>query len=370
MEIPDFVFAFFEDPSSLEKADAVRLWLKADAKNKQIFDAERKLWYASKLSQTDDGESTEMAWQKLKSNLNIEPQPTKIRIIPFLKQVAKVAAIVLLTFSISTLITHWYLGRKTKTEKLTYSEFTVPYGSKSDIYLPDGSRVWLNAGSKLKYSSQFNTSNRTLSLEGEGYFQVAPNAALPFIVNTKLFAVAAIGTEFNIKAYPDDKEQFTTVIKGKVELCQTNNPVKKVAIAARDQVLITRPLLEIQMIENQDKPVSTKSELIGNEDEPVLLSEESEVPIEIISSWKGNRWIIERTPLGGLARELERRYDIEIVFLSENVKKMVFSGKIENETLEQFLQILKLTAPIDYKIEKKKVFLSEKLLFGQKLRVK
>ena len=91
-------------------------------------------------------------------------------------------------------------------------------GSKSQITLPDGSKAWINAGSKLSYRGDFNQSDRIVNLEGEGYFNVTSNKAKPFIVQTAHLKVKAFGTVFNVKAYPEEKTVETTLVEGIVEI--------------------------------------------------------------------------------------------------------------------------------------------------------
>ena len=96
---------------------------------------------------------------------------------------------------------------------MSFCEVTAPLGSTSEIVLPDSSRVWLNAGSRIKYTTTFNQNNRMLYLEGEGYFRVAKNKQLPFVVDAYGFEVKAIGTEFNVKAYKEDAIIETTMVR-------------------------------------------------------------------------------------------------------------------------------------------------------------
>ena len=101
---------------------------------------------------------------------------------------------------------------------MNYTEIKVPLGAISEIILPDSSQVMLNAGSTIRFRSDYNSNNRDIQLQGEGYFKVAKNENLPLIVNTGNLKIKAVGTEFNVKAYPDEGIIETTLVSGIVEI--------------------------------------------------------------------------------------------------------------------------------------------------------
>ena len=110
--------------------------------------------------------------------------------------------------------------------KDTFADISVeaPLGSRTKLYLPDGTLVWLNAGSRMTYSQGFGVDNRMIELEGEGYFEVRRNEKLPFFVKTKDLQLQVLGTKFNFRDYPEDHEVVVSLLEGKVEL---NNLLKK-----------------------------------------------------------------------------------------------------------------------------------------------
>ena len=110
--------------------------------------------------------------------------------------------------------------------KDTFADISVeaPLGSRTKLYLPDGTLVWLNAGSRMTYSQGFGVDNRKVELEGEGYFEVQRNEKLPFFVKTKDLQLQVLGTKFNFRDYPEDHEVVVSLLEGKVEL---NNLLKK-----------------------------------------------------------------------------------------------------------------------------------------------
>ncbi|WP_394697656.1 FecR family protein [uncultured Sunxiuqinia sp.] len=148
----------------------------------------------------------------------VDPEPV-IRKLPRFYRLSSVAAILVLLIVVSGLATYFVSERQAvEQQPISYSEIVAPLGAKTQVVLPDGTVVWLNAGSKLTYSTNFNMSSRLVYLEGEGYFQVAKNKEKPFVVDAFGFLVEGGETEFNVKAYQDDPTIEAVLVEGKVWL--------------------------------------------------------------------------------------------------------------------------------------------------------
>ena len=147
-------------------------------------------------------------------------QPTSVRPkLSFLYYWQQIAAILLLPL----LIVSAYLYLKPASQIAeTYQELFTPYGTWSVVNLPDGSKVWLNAGSSLKYPTQFNDKQRVVSMQGEAYFEVESDKEHPFIVKTSHTSIRVTGTSFNVRAYADEDTESTTLISGTVRINSGN----------------------------------------------------------------------------------------------------------------------------------------------------
>ena len=244
----------------------------------------------------------------------------------------KWAAMIALAFIIGGIVSYLVFGKDFLSGNHSYSEVIAPMGSRTEMNLPDGSKVWLNAGSKLRYSDNFNKSNRDLSLEGEAYFQVEKNKQLPLIVNALGVNVKVVGTTFNIKAYPTENTISTTLVEGKVILESEKYNFGN----------------NIVMLPNQ-KAVFSKT------DRKLVITTIDDLYSEI--SWKDNQLIIKAEELSELAVKLERKYNVKIAFDSENIKLYKFSGTLQDETLQQVLDVIKVSAPINYQIRGKDILL-------------
>ena len=276
------------------------------------------------------------------------------RIINLRMNLARIAAILVLAFVLGGTISYFVFDKKLASTG-TFCEIAAPLGSTSEIVLPDNSRVWLNAGSKIKYSTSFNQNNRTLYLEGEGYFKVAKNKNLPFIVDAFGFEVKAVGTEFNVKAYSTDATIITTMVEGKVTLQHSKENILDGVYLVPNQKATFFKSKESLTIETIKKLKESKKELNYIPEHRLII--DPNIDPKSIVSWKDNRLIIEREQLGELAEKLSRKYNFNFEFKSEDIKTTSFTGTLEDETLQQVMNAIKLTAPIDYEIIGKTVII-------------
>jgi ferric-dicitrate binding protein FerR (iron transport regulator) len=195
-------------------------------------------------------------------------------------------------------------------------------------------------------------------LEGEGYFKVAKNKVLPFIVDALGFKVKAVGTEFNVKAYKNEGTVETTLVEGKVELITASQKNSESVYMEPNQKAIyvkDHQKLDIEELK-REKPNMAEIAPVNKEADLLMTP-----PINIQSqvSWVNDRLIVEREPLSELAVRLSRKYNFTFVFKSEDIKRYRFSGTLEDETLQQVMDVIKLTSPIDYEISGKTVVIDK-----------
>ena len=170
---------------------------------KKIYDVKDLVGEAATISHSDK------AWQKVHSRIRRKRLYNNI-------VYWKYAAIIMVIFITAGL----FLGKTLSnyfSEPEQFISIVTPNGKIKNLKLPDGTEVWINSGSLLKYSNPFDRANRHIILEGEAYFEVCKDKSKPFIVNIKGLQIEVLGTSFNIKAYPDDKQSFTTLVEGKVK---------------------------------------------------------------------------------------------------------------------------------------------------------
>ena len=274
---------------------------------------------------------------------------------PVYLQILKIAAIVIPFFLLGGIFSYFIMANRPEPENITYTEIRAPFGARTEIVLPDGSTVWLNAGSKIKYMNVFNRDNREIQLSGEAYFKVAKNSDLPFDVKAGDLSIQALGTEFNVKSYDDEDIIETTLVEGKIAIHQGPKQ-RNIYLEPHQQAFYVK----------YNKNLTVKDLRIVREAKPEVLNSRKDIiyiaekidPVPIVA-WKENRLILKGEELSNLVIKLERKYDVKFIFGSERLKEFRFSGTLENETLTQVLDVIKLSAPLEYKLQGKTVLIFE-----------
>jgi ferric-dicitrate binding protein FerR (iron transport regulator) len=234
-------------------------------------------------------------------------------------QMLRYAAVAVLAIGGWTLYLH-YAGDRS--EGLTCTTIEAPVGQRAQLTLPDGTAVWLNAGSKLVYPSDFSPRNREVRLEGEGFFEVSSDAKHPFTVRTALANVKVMGTKFNIKSYREETS-FVTLIEGKVEIT-TLDEMNRLTLKPNEQASISATT------------GLTLSRRIG---------------VETVSAWMSGRISYLNEPLSAIAKDMERRFNVRIEIRDKEMENDIFTSRTAaNTTAEQVLKYLKGTRELDYTI--------------------
>lgn len=361
----DLITGFIEGSITDDELKDLINELKNNPGKRKAFNEYIDIWQATLKARKTDDYNAEKAWHKLKCEIRDSVgRPYESSSYKLVGKIQRVAAAVIIAAIAGTLA--FYLVKNTgisgKNEVL--SEYIIPYGSRSQIILPDGTDIWLNSGSRIKYDNGFGRHNRNIFLEGEAYFDVSRDEKLPFIVNTSEITIKVLGTAFNVKAYPDEDVVETTVERGIVQVKSDARSTGKwdgIILRANQKLLYTRKN-ETVNTDDYSAVDNTRQKSVSNlEPQKAIINDN--VSTKVYTSWKDNRWIIEREELQSLAVKLERRYNVSIVINDESLKNYVFSGILEDETLEQVLEAIKLTAPILYKIDQKRVVLSRNRYF-------
>ena len=269
-------------------------------------------------------------------------------------QWSRIAAMIVLLLSLAGIL-YFIIGNKNN-EAIAYNEIIVPLGEKSQLVLADGTHIWINSSSKLKYPVDFSKKNRTVYLEGEAFFDVTHNEKLPFEVNTPNMKIKVLGTSFNIKNYPGDKNAVTTVVRGLVRVETTDAKTRSVLLKQNENIVVftgslknSVPTKELQnRADNKEMPVSL---------DPVI---NKKVNVEEITSWKDQMLVFNYESLEDVVLKMERWYNVRIYIMDEELKKERYRGKfVNNETIYQVLEALKYTTPINYKIKNNEFFIEK-----------
>jgi ferric-dicitrate binding protein FerR (iron transport regulator) len=211
-----------------------------------------------------------------------------------------------------------------KQDVVTYNTLSTPRGGQYSITLSDGTKVWLNSSSSLRFPTAFTTSQRKVELTGEGYFEVAKNPARPFKVQVNEMEVQVLGTHFNIMAYQDEAMTKTTLLEGSVRINKNNTST----------LLKHGQQIKIKQGENAGKV--------------------EEANIEEAIAWKNGMFYFNGATIEVIMRQLERWYDIDVVY--ERAVSEHFNGVIsKNVGIAKVFEMLELTGAVHFRIQGKKI---------------
>jgi transmembrane sensor len=225
-------------------------------------------------------------------------------------------------------------------------------GSRTKIELPDGSSVWLNAGSKLEYDKSFGNDRRDVYLAGEAYFDVVKNPEKPFIVNTGSAKVKVLGTSFNVRCYPDDKKIETSLIHGSVEVTLNNRPQEKWVLKPNQKLVLSYKNFGPQL----------KDEVAINENRKAIIEPEIKkltyLPGEtnsVETAWTFNILSFEDESFAEAAKKMARWYDVEFVFKKKELESLMLHGTFTIESISEAMEALQYSFKFRYDIKDKVV---------------
>jgi ferric-dicitrate binding protein FerR (iron transport regulator) len=237
--------------------------------------------------------------------------------------------------------------------KLIYA--SLP-GERKSFQLPDGSTVLMNGGSSIEVSKDFNATNREISLKGEAYFNVTHNAQKPFIIHTDNINVKVLGTEFDVKAYPEDNTTETILIRGSVEITLHDKPEEKIILKPRHKLIVQNESAPIKKTSDSTviipKVIPEKIKTLN-----VTLNASDSTVME--TSWKDNRLNFSDETLGEVAIKLERWYGVKVKVEGDIAQEYKFTGIFENETIDETLKALQLSLFFHYHIKNGKILITK-----------
>jgi transmembrane sensor len=371
LKIEETVVKYITGTATGSERQEVLSWLKESNDNRRYFDELKDIYEAAKSVQESTSYNTEKSWERVKSK-HYRHQLEKLQennsndSRKLWKEIMRYAAI--FTVAITALFYGLFLtkGKPLTASNDVWSTIEAPFGSRAHLTLADSTEVWLNAGSKLRYRSSFAKNNRKVYLDGEAYFNVSHDDENQFVVKTSHVDIKVFGTEFNVKAYASENIIQTTLVKGSITLVgDLINKSGRQSVELKPNQTATYYITG--MPEKAESSAQTcsipREELI----KPVIKSENLVILPKVntakYTSWKDPRWFIDGETMAELAVKLERRYNVKFVFNSANLEDYRFSGTLKDETLEQVLNLMRLTSPINYSIENNVVVLSENKYF-------
>ncbi len=304
-----FISGLSDAPEQKEVLD----WIHESEENRRTFAGLKNINVAVDILVQDYG----------KTGISVKPAEKRSFIKSSLIWSARIAAVLVVAVSL------FFIGKeseKTKWMKTSAEQFTevkVPYGESVTLVLPDSSVVKLNSGSILRFSKLFGHSNRSLSLDGEGYFEVRKGEK-QFIVSTSDMDINVLGTTFNISAYSEDRFITTSLYEGKLRVFNSS-------------------LGEYVFLNPSDSYIYDKIERKAN-----MRS------FNKSHKWTDNLFVANSDDIEVFVKKIERKYDVKIIVAPELIGKCRYSGVFKGESLKEILDNMTVASPIKYQIRKDK----------------
>ncbi|HUW91535.1 MAG TPA: FecR domain-containing protein [Bacteroidales bacterium] len=306
-------------------------------------------------------------WKKIQDRIS---RSKPLQVVSFVKhyilQYQKVAAVLLIVLLLAGAAWSGFFVRS-KMIVADGSVFTTiysPAGQKTEVTLPDKSKVWLNSKTTLRYSSAFNIEDRHVYLDGEAFFDVAKES-LPFEVLTAAIHIQVLGTAFNVKCYSDEEIVEATLVRGSMKVEKLNEVTgesEEILLRPNQKVVFARRTASIPEV---DEHVTESRPVTVREAESIRLQKVRQVDLidaydtEKSTGWKDGLLIIDGETLSDLSKKIERRYDVQFIFLKEELKDFKYTGTLQEYSLEQVLKALEMTSPISYNVDKQIVYIDE-----------
>jgi transmembrane sensor len=334
----------------------VEEWLDASPENRIFFDRFCESWKNPQDLETLGKENIETDWKIISDRLSDEGSVRKTRIV-FLRSrwFWRVAGILLLLVSSGI---GYYVGRE-NSQPMAFADrgfhkLVVPQGERSELVLSDGSRVWVNAGSTIRFPNVFNSITRDVWLDGEAYFEVTHDRNKPFLVHTSDLDVRVHGTKFNVKAYSAEDIIEATLIEGSVSL-ETRNVFNH-----KSQEVFLQPNHKAIYLK---KKIAVKDvDLMREVTEPLQIKRiivTKPIQVEPAISWRDGKLVFVDETFENIAVKLERRFGVTIKIESNELKKIKYTGVLKNISVEQALKAIQLSSNFVYTINESTILITE-----------
>jgi len=334
--IPDYLMAYLNGEANAEQEKLANEWLKSP-ENEELYRQLKKIDSLTTdlnlLRQFDLDKGKQQVRRKYRAN-NV------VSISVWMQRIAAVLFIPVLLGGV------WYYLQQNELRKelsvlMVNQEIITQPGTKTHLFLPDSTEVWLNASSSLRFPSAFAGNERRIALEGEAIFKVYKNKKKPFIVSTSSMEVEAVGTEFNVSAYTGDLKFSTTLVEGRVKIADRLEPSK---------VMFIDPGAQINY-NTKDKTYKAEN-----------------VKVQDVIAWRDGVLIFNETPFYEVAAKLGRWFNADIQINDQSIVNYRFTGTFTSESLDQVMDLLTLSTPIAYSVSKRKI-LDNRNFSKQEIRI-
>lgn len=307
-------YYFLKGLLNREKEQELLSFIKSDEKNRMLFLQEQARVSAEIISKKE--KTPDKNWKSLQQRIGISKPEGKV--LTLMKKMWPAAAAFIVGILLTVALVNQFHPEAVQTALI--QDVTTPRGARTHLTLPDGSRVWLNAGTTLSYSTVFGTTRQVI-LEGEAFFEVEKSEN-PFIVSTDKGEVSVKGTSFNIKAFADEDLFETTLVEGSVIV--TGQGQGKVLLNPGQQAVMEDGGFQVRNVETR-----------------------------FFTSWREGKLIFSKEPFPQFIKRLERWYNVTIVYTDKRLDELWYTGTIEMETISEVMEMISKAAPVSYSFDNK-----------------
>jgi ferric-dicitrate binding protein FerR (iron transport regulator) len=302
-------------------------WLLNPDNNSKAYNIIRNHWEDFSAESNDTSFDVESMLDKVHHKINLKrdsvalsevKQENKIKWLSVIQKAAAILILPIIAFNI------FYFIHNHKPENKNWHEVTTAQGVRHNLTLADGTKVWLNSGSTLRFPDNFEGNERIIELKGEAFFDVAKNKFKPFKVQTRDMVITALGTKFNVYTYPNDRLAQTTLLEGKVNV-ELNNKSKSFILNPDEMAVYSKETNEL-------RKTSTNA--------------------NTSIAWIKGKLIFKNMRLDEVVQRLSNHCNIDIALKDKELEKFTYTATFTDENINQILDLLKLAAPIGYKYYK------------------
>jgi ferric-dicitrate binding protein FerR (iron transport regulator) len=305
--------------ASHDEIVGLQVWLVASKDNLLYFQQLKNIWDNTEHNIGGKMINVDKAFNLINKRVTLKSPATS-----FWYYWKKIAAVLLIPLLLGNLLYFSFRPKNYSThQEPVYNELFAAFGTRSALKLSDGTSVWLNSGSSIKYPDRFIGNNRTVILKGEAYFEVESDLKKPFIVETSSLSVKATGTKFNVSGYDSDNEAEVTLVSGKVEVDLTD-----------DKKNVKSSKLNINQHFSFNKANRTTSI--------------SDVDTYKYISWKDGKLVFRNEPLSQVVKKISQVFNIDVEIRGKEIQNSSYRATFEDESLTEILKLLKISSPIDY----------------------
>jgi ferric-dicitrate binding protein FerR (iron transport regulator) len=327
-DIHQLIAKHFAGEISDEEMSQLRGWLESSAKNQLLFDDLKQAWQAMEIKSSNADKRRVL--NRVKDRIEAEQEKPVRRL--FTNSWYKVAASFALVLSLGATAGYQLSEPFSFVNTLGYEVQECDAGKHYNFLLADGTQVYMNGDSRLKYKPDLKGEQRKVYMEGEAFYDVARDESKPFVIEMEGANVKVLGTSFNIKAYPEDKTQETSVLSGKVAFSDSHTDES------------------IHLVPGQKGVIDHAEESL----------ESLDVDNQLDIAWMKNHLNFDNTPLSEMAKTLYRSYGVKFKLTDGSLGDVKITASFENEKLDEVLKVLQMTNEFSCKKEGNTVFIGSK----------